>query len=183
MSFLRLYLFGRCAYKYLILGYISCRFFSTVFWISGQFQLNILRYMFSYKYQKNSFEISEQMWKSGFFLSGRILVGTRHFQVKSGDSRRNLDGWTVCQRATVRTCLFFVLLSGITCKSSVLHWPVTSTTTSARFIRARFIHFLFYSQKQKKPNYDLSSRFLFKILLIQNSVLCKTHRSFYQILS
>ena len=46
--------------------------------------------LFLGKYHKNSYEISEQMSKSGFFsYPDRILV--RGFQVKSGKSRRDRE--------------------------------------------------------------------------------------------
>ena len=37
------------------------------------------------------------------------------------------------------------------------------------------LRFLFYIQKQKKPNHSLSFLFLFKILPVQNRCLCKMH--------
>ena len=42
-------------------------------------------------------KVSGRMSESGYFLSQlhRILVGIREFQAKSGESRRDRDGWIV----------------------------------------------------------------------------------------
>ena len=52
-------------------------------------------------------KVSGRMSESGYFLSQlhRILVGIRKFQAKSGDSRRDRDGWIVLQHARCFTVL------------------------------------------------------------------------------
>ena len=73
-----------------VFEYKSCRIREA--YISLFFLDISCRYtLFLGKYHKNSYEISEQMSKSGFFpMADRILVGMG-FQEKSGKSRRDRE--------------------------------------------------------------------------------------------
>ena len=71
-------------YKYSILFNISGGIFT---FLGYQFQLSSLCYVFLCIYQN-------RCENRVFSYPDRILVGNRDFQVKSGESRRDRDGWT-----------------------------------------------------------------------------------------
>ena len=66
-------------------------------------------------------KVSGRMSESGFFLSQshRVLVGIRDFQAKSGESRRDRDGWIVLQHARCFTVWGHIMADVTSCENAL----------------------------------------------------------------
>ena len=85
----------------------------------------------NYKEKKIHLKISEQMSKSGFFLSWSHMAKVSGFASKSGESWRDRDGWTFCSSKVACFCNMTIqttfLSEGITkrvdgCSAYRIYW-------------------------------------------------------------